>query len=90
MPVWLVPIIGWITHNVARFIGVIAIGAILIGGPMVLYRGITVKHFNNGYKCGYAQAVKDHPSVVHGDYYANGKEPFFVFLKLGRFRLFAI
>ncbi len=90
MPVWLVPIIGWISHNVARFIGVVAIGAILIGGPMVLYHHITEKAYENGYKVGYSKAISDHPSVVQGDYYANGKEPFFIFIKLGKFRLFAI
>ena len=86
MPIWLVPIIGWLNHNIARFIGVVAIGALLIGGPFVLYKSIVNKHYNAGYHAGYAQAIKDHPSVVQGDYYAAGKEGFFI-LKIWKLKL---
>ena len=48
---------------------------------MVYFRGHTV-----GYRKGYSQAITDHPAVVHGDYYAGEKLPFFL-LKFGKLRL---
>jgi len=79
MPAFLIPIITWITHNLSRTIGVIVVGSILIGTPILAYKSFVGRCYNRGYTAGYAQAVKDHPSVIQGDYYANGKEEFFIF-----------
>ena len=86
MPVFLIPIVTWISHNLSRTIGVIIVGSLLIGMPILAYKSFVGRHYNIGYKAGYAQAVKDHPSVVQGDYYANGKEGFFV-LKVWKFKI---
>jgi len=92
MPMWLAPIIGWLTHNLARFLGVFAIGVLLIGGPMVLYHNIKVKAYNEGYRAGYSQATKDHPQVVgdNATVVTGQREPFFVLLKIGKFRLLGV
>ena len=86
MPLFLIPIIAWLQHNVARTIGVIVVGSILIGTPIIAYKSFVGHHYNKGYKAGYTQAVKDHPTTVQGDYYAGGKEGFFV-LKVWRFKI---
>ena len=77
MPLWLVPIIGWISHNLSRTIGVIVVSAFLIGIPILGYKNFILKHYNEGYKKGYSQAMTDHPQSV-GTMYMNGKESFFI------------
>ena len=47
MPLWLVPIIGWISHNLSRTIGVIVVSAFLIGIP---YLGIVTSFLNTTMK----------------------------------------
>jgi hypothetical protein len=81
-------IMGFLKHNLIRFIGVVVIGAILVGGPVVYYKYA----FNKGVVHGYAKYAKEHPStVVQGgtviqNSQVNQKEPFALikmwFLKL--------
>ena len=92
MPPFLVPIVtaivSWFGHNTARFIGVVLIGSILIGAPMVVYHNITKTAYNNGYKAGYKQAVKDHPTVSgnNNTIITGQQEPFFL-VKIWKLRL---
>jgi hypothetical protein len=54
--------------------------------PVLAYKSLTGHYYHKGYQAGYAKAVKDHPTTIQGDYYANGKEEFFI-LKIWKLRL---
>ena len=96
MPVWLVSIMGWlgskIAHSIWRFVSVILVGAILIGGPIVVYKHIYNGAYNKGWKEGYTKSLKDNPPMVitGGTTTINNdgkdKEPFFL-LKVWKMRL---
>ena len=73
MPIWLIPIVAWLQHNVVRFVGVVLIGVMIIGTPISIYYHI----YNKGYKKGYAQAMTDHPQNV-GVMNVGDKESFFI------------
>lgn len=51
----------WLAHNWERFLGVILVGVIVVGGPFFSYRYGN----NTGYKSGYAQSLKDNPPNVY-------------------------
>jgi hypothetical protein len=53
---WLVNIGTFFKHNVVRLVGIIVVGALLIGVPMAFYK--------TAYSKGYSQAMKDHPTTV--------------------------
>ena len=91
MPIWLVPIINWITHSLWRFISVAIIAAVLIGGPIAIYKHIYNGGYNKGWKEGYARSLKDNPPMVitggtNTISNVTGKEPFFL-LKIWKMRL---
>jgi hypothetical protein len=83
---FLLPVISYLSHNTARTIGVLIVGSLLIGMPVLAYKSLTGHYYHKGYQAGYAKAVKDHPTTIQGDYYANGKEEFFI-LKIWKLRL---
>ena len=92
MPIWLLPIVNWITHSLWRFISVTIISLVLIGGPVVIYKHIYNTGYNKGWKDGYARSLKDNPPVVitGGNNTINNdgkdKEPFFL-LKIWKMKL---
>jgi len=96
MPVWLLSLVGWlgpkITHSIWRFVSVVVVAAILIGGPIFVYRHIYNGAYNKGWKEGYSKSLKDNPPMVitGGTTTINNdgkdKEPFFL-LKIWKMRL---
>ena len=89
------PLLAWIAaffaHNLNRFIGVVLIGIVLIGGPVLIYRNV----YNKGFHAGYARCLIEHPPVTvtggtttFNQSSSNGS--FFIFLKIGKFKLLAI
>jgi len=52
---WLL-VVNFFKHNIARLIGILVVGALLIGGPMAFWK--------TAYSKGYAQSMKDHPTTV--------------------------
>lgn len=68
MPAFLPMIINWVIHSGARFISVICIAVVVIGGPFLAYRKICnygdIK-YSDGFKKGYSQALTDHPQQIY-------------------------
>jgi len=48
----------WVTHNVARTIGVALVALVVVSIPYMIYS----KGYNVGYSKGYAKAVADRPT----------------------------
>mgnify|MGYP001582270734 CR=1 FL=1 len=78
MPIWLLPLLlkigGWIWHSVIRFWSVFLVGLIILSFGLWV-RGYKAKIYNEGYKNGYSQCIKDHPTqqgnifnIKNGDY----------------------
>lgn len=67
MPVWLLAllpkVLDFLWHSIKRFWSVFLIGFVILSVGLWI-RGYKVKVYNNGYKEGYAQAIKDHPQSV--------------------------
>jgi hypothetical protein len=62
MPLWLINLIPLVWRFFKHWGIYILITLVLVGGPYLLYR----HGYNVGYKTGYTQAVKDHPSYNVG------------------------
>lgn len=73
MPIWLLPLLlnigKGLWHAVCRFWSVFLVGLVILS-LVLMVRSHDAKIYNNGYKSGYAQAVKDHPQSV-GNIYNN-------------------
>jgi hypothetical protein len=54
---WQTWLLDWIKHSALRFISVLAIAAVVIGVPVIVY----YSGYNNGDKAGYARCVKAQP-----------------------------
>lgn len=57
----LTSLLTWLAGAGVRFIEVLVIAALIIGGPFLIYR----HGLNQGYKNGYSQALTDHPQQIY-------------------------
>ena len=66
MPAWLLPMIinfgKWVWHSVCRFWSVFLIGAVIVIILMQFHQFKLVQ-FDSGFKAGYSQCMKDHPTT---------------------------
>lgn len=62
MPIWLIQFLPYVWRFLKHWGVYILITIVLVGGPYLLYR----HGYNIGYKAGYTQGVKDHPSYTVG------------------------
>ena len=53
---WQLQVVAFFKHNIVRLIGILVVGALLIGGPIAFWK--------TAYSKGYSQAMKDHPTTV--------------------------
>jgi hypothetical protein len=79
---------NFVWHNLKRFTGIFLIGAVFLL-VYTKYTGFKFRQYEIGYKAGYSQAVKDHPSVtVQSGGVANlNQDPKGLFINIWKFHL---